>query len=211
MCLDCYPDRCFTYACKNASHRAAVSVPGWCCTERRDSSSKCAFCPVFAATLCSSLEAQQWFPYSSNALFISFLTLCYTSCSPASRRRITIMALLHPIPHLSPPFLHLTVPVMTTHLFYPDPALMPFLYFLSSSSLSVPHSVHSPLPPLQLLYSHSISGEMSAVLYFAVTLKTAFIRFILRWCEKGMVSLYCTHRYVLYDMEITCSHIYSIC
>lgn len=43
MCLDCYPDRCFTYACKNASHRTAVSVPAWCCTEKEGSSR--AFCP----------------------------------------------------------------------------------------------------------------------------------------------------------------------
>lgn len=135
------------------------------------------------------------FPYSSNVLFLSFLTLCYTSSSPASRRRITIVNLLHPIPHLPPPFLHLTVLVMTIHLFYPDLALMHFLYFLFSSSLSVPYSVHSSFPPLQPLCSHSLSGEMCAILYFAVTLKTAFIRFILRWCEKGRVSFYCTHRY----------------
>lgn len=139
----------------------------------------------------------QWcFPDSSLCSPPSpFLTLCHTSPSPYFQEEVyrRAVALLHPIPHLSPPFLHLTVLAMTTHLFYPDPTLVPFPYFLSSSSLSAPHSVLPPPPPLHPPCSLHLSGERSAVLYFAVTLKAAFIRFILRRCGNGMVSLHYTH------------------
>lgn len=145
MCLDCYPDRCFTYACKNASHCTAVSVPDWCCTVRRDSRSNRASCPVLTAVLCSCLGARRCFPYSSSLFSLSVTH----HLAHASRRRTTGELWLcstppPPIPHLSPPFLHLTVLVMTTHLFYPDPTLIPFSYFLSSSSFC---SSFGPFPP----------------------------------------------------------------
>lgn len=115
-------------------------LPLYCCVcpclmlhRMKEQRSNCAFCSVLTAILCSSQEFHLWFPYSSNTLFFFFITFCCTSTSSASRRRIIIVALLHPIPHLSPPFLHLTVLVMTTHLFYRDPALIPFLYYLISS------------------------------------------------------------------------------
>lgn len=95
-----------------------------------------------------------------------------------------------------PPSTHSILGVLgvTAHLFYPDSTLMFFLYFPSSSCLSV-SLVKQPLPPLFKLgcslsfplhrsrflsLSLRLSGEMRAVLYFAVTLKTAFIRFMLR-------------------------------
>lgn len=50
----------------------------------------------------------------------------------------------------------------------------------------------SPSPLLH--YSpHTLSGETSTVLYFAMTLKAACIRFIFKWCEDGMFSLHYTH------------------
>lgn len=131
MCLDCYPDRCFTYACKNASHHTAVSVPAWCCPEKRDSTSYGALCPLYTEILCFNLEAQGYFPYClplfphsvTNHPKPFFLEEDYSK----------IVVLLNPIPHLIPPLLHLTVMGMTTHLFYLDPTLVEFLYHLSSS------------------------------------------------------------------------------
>ena len=116
------------------------------------------FFPVSTAILCSSLEAGPVvFPRLLLMLSSSpFLTLSHTSSSPYFQEEVyrRTVALLLPIPHLSPPFLHLTVLVMTTHLFYPDPTLVPFPYFLSSSFLSSPHPVLPPLPPL---HPHALS------------------------------------------------------
>ena len=145
MCLDCYPDRCFTYACKNASHRTAVPVPAWCCTVRRDLwSEHFPLQPVLAAQLC--------FPHSS-----SVFSLCHTSSSPGYQegdyRRI--VTLLHPIPQLSPPSLHFTVLVMTTHLPWPNPhPLFVFPLLIFSSSFSPPptylSTITTPTLPLSL-------------------------------------------------------------
>lgn len=83
MCLDCYPDRCFTCACKNASHCTAVSVPACCCTVRRDFRSNRAFCPVFTVILCSSLEARRCFPCSCS---LSSLSATHHPAHASSRR-----------------------------------------------------------------------------------------------------------------------------
>lgn len=153
---------------------------------KKDSRSNRAFCPVSTAILCSSLEAQRCFPYSLNSL-----TLCHTSSSPCFQEEDYRGNCGSAPPH--PPiylllFLHLTVwgddntPIYFT-LTQPSCITSPHLLFLFLI-LSI-----SPQPPCSL----SLSGEMSAVLYFAVTLKAAFIRFILRRCGNGMVSLHYTY------------------
>lgn len=147
--------------------------------------------PVSAAILCSSLEARRCFPILFKRSLPLFSSLSVTHHpAHASRRRITGELWLFSTPH--PPIYLLPFSIllyrgMATHLFSPNPTLMHVLYFLSSSSLSVSHYPH---PPLQPPCSLSLSGEMSTVLYFAVTLKAAFIIFMLRWCGNRMASLH---------------------
>lgn len=62
----------------------------------------------------------------------------------------------------------------------------PDLLFIFLSLPTNPPLHYSP----RALSSLPLSREMSAVLYFTVTLKAAFIRFILRWCGQGMVSIH---------------------
>lgn len=189
MCLDCYPDRCFTYACKNASHCTPVSVPAWCCTVKRKSWYKRAFCPVFTAALCSSLET--WRVSHTLPPFSHSLSHMIQPMLPGGGLQQNCgSAPPHPpsISSLSPSYC--ICDDNTPILPWPNPHtlfVLPLLIFSFCSSFG-------PFPPLpfQPPCSLSLSGEISAVLYIAVTLKAAFIRFILRWWENGMVSLHYT-------------------
>lgn len=128
----------------------------------------CAYSPVLTTIRCSGLEARQCFPPHSLSHIIQPMlpgARLQEDCGSASSHP-PFMSSLSPSDHVwddSTPILALTQPSRPSCIYPPH---------LLSLFLSLPFN-----------YAFPLSGEMSTLLYFALTLKGAFIRFILQSCE----------------------------
>lgn len=138
----------------------------------------CAYSPILTTILCSSLEARQCFPPHSLSHIIQPMlpgARLQEDCGSASSHP-PFMSSLPSSDHVrddSTPTPALTQPSWPSCIYPPH---------LLSLLLSLPFN--SP-------YGFPLSGEMSTVLYFALTLKGAFIRFILQSCEIRSSAITC--------------------